>query len=291
MELAYKIKKPASIKDFLHENNVPLRLISLLNGKQLIVVNSETRTYKDSVKKGDTLRITIPDEEIDESIVKEDIPLDIVYEDEYLLIINKPHNMPVMVTKSHMSGTLMNALSFYYAKNDIRSKIHLVNRLDKETIGLMVIAKNRFIKFLLSEDLKSKIERQYYAIVEGILDAKEGTIDLPIGKTDEMSMKREVTMDGEDAITDFEVSKEFGMKSLLRIKLETGKTHQIRVHFAHFGHAVVGDPLYNPKFRPGEELLLFSYRLAMKHPITGKDLEYVLDMPEEFKKYMAKFGG
>jgi 23S rRNA pseudouridine1911/1915/1917 synthase len=143
----------------------------------------------------------------------------------------------------------------------------------------------------LSEDLKAKIDRQYYAIVEGILDAKDGTIDLPIGKADELSMKREVLMDGEDAVTDFEVVKEFGMKSLLRIKLETGKTHQIRVHFAHFGHAVVGDPLYNPKYRTGERLMLQSYRVALKHPITGKDLEFTLDMPAEFKAYLAKYGG
>jgi len=290
MELAFKIKKPAAIKDFMHENNIPLRLV-VLNGKQLIVVNQEPKTWNDSVKKGDTLRLTIPDEEIDPDVVKEDIPLDIVYEDEYLLIINKAPGMPVMVTKSHLSGTLMNALCHYYEKTGVNAKIHLVNRLDKETVGLMVIAKNRFIKFLLSEDLKSKIDRQYYAIVEGILDAKEGSIDLPIGKPDEMSMKREVMMDGEDAVTDFEVVKEFGMKSLLRIKLETGKTHQIRVHFAHFNHAVVGDPLYNPKYKPGDRLLLQSYRLALKHPITGKDLEFTLEMPPEFKAYMAKFGG
>ncbi|HAQ55910.1 MAG TPA: RNA pseudouridine synthase [Acholeplasmatales bacterium] len=290
MELAYKIKKPASIKDFMHENNIPHKLV-LQDGKQLIVVNAEPRTWNDSVKKGDTLRITIPDEDIDPEIVKEAIPLDIVYEDEYLLIINKAFGMPVMITKSHPTGTLMNALCDYYDKHGIHAKIHLVNRLDKETVGLMIIAKNRFIKFLLSEDLKAKIDRQYYAIVEGILDAKEGTIDLPIGKADELSMKREVLMSGEDAVTDFEVVKEFGLKTLVRVKLETGKTHQIRVHFAHFGHAVVGDPLYNPKYRTGERLMLLSYRLSLKHPITGKDLDFTLDMPADFKAYVAKYGG
>ncbi|MFA5006430.1 MAG: RluA family pseudouridine synthase [Candidatus Izemoplasmatales bacterium] len=290
MELAYKIKKPQTIKDFMHENNVPHKLV-LKDGKQLIVVNSEERTWNDSVKKGDTLRLTIPDEEIDPEVIKEDIPLDIVYEDEYLLVLNKAFGMPVMITKSHPTGTLTNALCHYYATHGINAKIHLVNRLDKETVGLMIVAKNRFVKFLLSEDLKVKIDRQYQAIIEGILDAKEGTIDLPIGKADEASTKREVLMDGEDAVTDFVVVKEFGLKSLIRVKLETGKTHQIRVHFAHFGHAVVGDPLYNPKYKAGERLMLQSDRLAFKHPITGKDLEFSLEMPADFKAYMARFGG
>jgi 23S rRNA pseudouridine1911/1915/1917 synthase len=290
MELAYRIKKPATIKDFMHENNIPLRLV-VKDGKQLIVVNSTPSTWNDSVKKGDTLRFTIPDEEIDPDVEKEDIPLDIVYEDDYLLVINKAAGMPVMCTKSHMTGTLMNALCFYYEKNGIGAKIHLVNRLDKETVGLMIVAKNRFVKFLLSEDLKAKIDRQYYAIVEGILEAKEGRIDLPIGKGDDMSMKREVLMDGDDAVTDFEVVREFGLKSLIRVKLETGRTHQIRVHFAHFSHPVVGDPLYNPKYKPGEHLLLQSYRIAFRHPITNKDLEFTLDMPADFQDYMAKYGG
>lgn len=290
MELSYRIKKPQAIKDFLHEQNVPSKLIKEMKGKQLIMVNSEFKTYYDTIKKGDTLKVTIPDEEIDGTIAHEDIPLRIVYEDDYLLIVDKPYDMAVMCTKSHENGTLSNALCHYYDVHHIPSKIHLVNRLDKDTCGLMLVAKNRFIKFLLSEDLKAKIDREYYAVVDGILPAKVGSIDLPIGKKDEMSMKREVMEGGDEAVTDYRVIKEFVGRSLLKITLETGRTHQIRVHMSHFNFPIVGDPLYNPKCKPGEKMLLCSHYIRFKHPITGQEIEYELDLPQNFKDYMRQFG-
>jgi len=290
MELTYKIKKPEAIKNFLHECNVPSKLIKEFKGKQLIMVNNEFKTYNDTIKKGDTLKVTIPDEDIDDTITHEDIPLNIVYEDDYLMIINKPYDMAVMVTKSHESGTLSNALCHYFDVHEIHSKIHLVNRLDKDTCGLMVVAKNRFIKFLLSDNIKAKIDREYYAIVEGILPSKIGSIDLPIGKPDEMSMKREVMQGGDEAVTDYKVIKEFVNRTLLKVTLETGRTHQIRVHMSHFNFPIIGDPLYNPKYKAGEKMLLCSYKVAFKHPITGVPIEYLLDMPDSFKSYMKQFG-
>lgn len=290
MELIYKIKRPVAIKIFLHECNVPAKLIKVLKGKQLIKVNNEFRSYQDTVKKGDTLRVTIPDEEIDMTIAHQDIPLDIVYEDEYFLVINKPYDMAVMVTKSHMEGTLSNALCYYYDQHEIHSKVHLVNRLDKDTCGLLIVAKNRFIKFLLSDHIKTTIDRQYYAIVDGILTAKSGTIDLPIGKPDEESMIRAVMENGADAVTEYKVIKEFIRFSLLKITLETGRTHQIRVHMSHFNYPIVGDSLYNPHFKPDEKMLLCSYRVAFNHPITGQPLNFEIDMPDNFKSFMKKYG-
>jgi 23S rRNA pseudouridine1911/1915/1917 synthase len=290
MELTYKIKKPEAIKNFLHECNVPSKLIRDFKGKQLIMVNNEFKTYNDTVKKGDTLKVTIPDEEIDQTIAHENIPLDIVYEDEYLMIINKPYDMAVMVTKSHESGTLSNALCYYFDQKNIQSKIHLVNRLDKDTCGLLVVAKNRFIKFLLSDNLKAKIDREYYAIVDGILPTKSGTIDLPIGKPDESSMIRAVMENGDEAITEYKVIKDFIRFSLLKVVLETGRTHQIRVHMSHFNFPIVGDPLYNPKYKPGEKMLLCSYKVSFKHPITGLPINFELDLPENFKKFMKSYG-
>jgi 23S rRNA pseudouridine1911/1915/1917 synthase len=290
MELMFKIKKPESIKNFLHETNIPYKLIEEVKGVKQIFVNNEIKTYLDTIKKGDTLKVSIPDEEIDTTILHEDIPLDIVYEDPYLMIINKPYDMAVMVTKSHESGTLSNALCHYFDLKGIHSKIHLVNRLDKDTCGLLVVAKNRFVKFLLSENLKTKIDREYYAIVDGILPEKVGSIDLPIGKRDEMSIKREVMEGGDEAVTDYRVLKEFVNHSLLKITLETGRTHQIRVHLSHFNFPIVGDPLYNPKTKPGEKMLLCSHHVHLKHPITGVDLDYELDLPKNFKDYMKQFG-
>lgn len=290
MELTYKIKKPEAIKNFLHECKVPGKLIKVLNGKQLIKVNNEFKTYNDTIKKGDTLKITIPDEEIDDTIDHENIPLDIIYEDEYLMIINKPYDMAVMVTKSHPNQTLSNALCYYFDQHQIQSKIHLVNRLDKDTCGLVVVAKNRFIKYLLSEDIKNTIDREYYAIVDGILPTKVGSIDLPIGKKDEMSMRREVMEGGDEAVTEYKVIKEFIRFSLLKITLETGRTHQIRVHMSHFNFPIVGDPLYNPKYKAGEKMLLCSHHVAFKHPITGVPLDFELNLPDNFKQFMKSYG-
>jgi 23S rRNA pseudouridine1911/1915/1917 synthase len=290
MELTYKIKKPEAIKNFLHECNVPSKLIKEFKGKQLITVNNEFKTYNDTIKKGDTLKVTIPDEEVDQTILHEDIPLDMVYEDDYLMIINKPYDMAVMVTKAHETGTLSNALCHYFDIKNIQSKIHLVNRLDKDTCGLLVVAKNRFIKFLLSDNLKANIDREYYAIIDGILPAKQGSIDLPIGKPDEMSMRREVMEGGDEAVTDYKVLKEFIHYSLIKVTLETGRTHQIRVHMSHFNFPIVGDPLYNKKYKTGEKMLLCSYKVAFKHPITGVMLAYELDLPDSFKVFMKSCG-
>jgi len=287
MELTYKIKKPENIKDFCHANKIPLKLIVVENNEQKIVVNNDPKTRNDSVRKGDTLRIWIPDEEYDEAIPAEDIDMNIVYEDEYVLVVDKPHGMPLMVTKNYESHTLANALTAYYVKNNIMSKVHLVNRLDIDASGLVLVAKNRFIKFLLSE---LPIKREYYAIIDGIVPNKTLTIDLPIGKHTEDSPKREVTPDGEDAITEFTVLKEFKIQSLVKIVNETGKTHQIRVHFSHFGFPLVGDQIYNPKFKASEHLLLYMHHIAFKHPINGKDIDIVREIPSDFNQYLASKG-
>ncbi len=287
MELTFKIKKPEAIKDFLHTNNIPLKLIVVENNLQKIVVNSEPKTRNDTVRKGDTLRVWIPDEEYDEAITPEAFNLSIVYEDEYVLIVDKPHGMPLMVTKNNESHTLANALVHYFQTHQIQSKIHLVNRLDIDASGLVLVAKNRFIKFLLSE---LPIKREYYAIIDGIVPNKTLSIDLPIGKASEESPKREVTPDGEDAVTEFTVIKEFKVQSLVKITNETGKTHQIRVHFAHFGFPLVGDHIYNAKAKSTEHLLLYMNHIAFKHPITGKDIDVVMPIPDDLNQYLASKG-
>jgi 23S rRNA pseudouridine1911/1915/1917 synthase len=288
MELTYKIKKPENIKDFCHANKIPLKLIVVENNEQKIVVNNDRKTRNDSVRKGDTLRIWIPDEDYDDAIAPEAIPLNIVYEDDYVLIVDKPHGMPLMVTKNNESHTLANALTHYYMENKIQSKIHLVNRLDIDASGLVLVAKNRFIKFLLSE---IPIKREYFAIIDGIVPNKTLSIDLPIGKQQDDSPKREVTADGEEAITEFTVIKEFKVQSLVQILNETGKTHQIRVHFAHFGFPLVGDHIYNPKYKTGEHLMLYMHHIAFKHPINGKDIDVIRELPNDLKQYLASRGG
>lgn len=287
MKLTYRIIKPQAIKDFLHDNKIPLKLIEVENNQLRIMVNNDVKTKNDTIRKGDSLHLWIPDEEYDEAVLPENLPLEICFEDDYVLIVNKPYGMPLMVTKNNTEHTLANAIMNYYQTNKIQSKIHFVNRLDIDAGGLVLIAKNRFIKYLLSE---TDIIREYFAIIDGIVPNKTLSIDLPIGKEKENSPKRVVKEDGEDAVTEFTVEKEFKVQSLVKINYESGKTHQVRVHFAHFGFPLVGDLLYNPKAKLNEHLYLFLNHIGFKHPISGKDIDINLSIPADFIEYLQSKG-
>jgi len=289
MELLYRPKKPDTIKRFMLENNIPIKLIVEAAGRQLIYVNNEQKTRDDTVRKGDTLKIVIADEKYDASIKPEAIPLDIKYEDEYFLIINKPANMQVMVSKAHPTGTLANALNYYFEQQQIKSQIHFINRLDKETSGLMLVAKNRFLKFLFSSKTENSVEREYYAILDGILDNKRLCIELPITRG-ENTIKREVSLQGEECQTTYQVEREFKRYSLVKITAESGKTHQIRVHFSYFSFPIVGDELYNKNRYNVERMLLMSHRVAFLHPIKDQEVEVVLPLDEAFTAFMKKNG-
>ncbi len=289
MDLLYRAKKPETIKRFMFENNVPLKLVEIENNKMMLYVNNDQKTKEDTIKKGDTLKIRIPDEKLDTSVEKEDIPLDIRYEDEYFLIVNKPADMQVMISKAHPKGTLANSLNFYYEANEINSQIHFINRLDKETSGLVLIAKNRFLKFLFSDKTENNIVKEYYAIMDGILDNKKFCIDLPINRV-EGSVLREVTMHGDDCRTVYQVEKEFKKYSLVKILSETGKTHQIRVHFSYFNFPIVGDEIYNKNRYPVKRLLLYCHKIAFMHPLKDQMVEVTLPYPQEFVDFMKRQG-
>jgi len=289
MELVYKIKKPESIVSFLHESNVPIKIIEMEDGKHKVFVNHNLKTLKDTVKKGEHLHVFVQDEERDGLVAPEKMDLNIAYEDEYLLVINKPANIQIMVTKAHPKGTLANGLQQYFIENNIFSQIHFVNRLDKESSGLMIIAKNRFIKFLLSDKTEGEITREYYCVIDGIIDAKRNCIDLPIGRH-ENSVKREVQMTGEECSTSYQVIKEFSHYSLVKILSETGRAHQIRVHFSHFSYPIVGDEIYNNNQYKVDQMLLYSYRVSFQHPILDTLVDVSLELPETFQKFLKENG-
>lgn len=283
MVLTYIVERKQGFNEFLKALDLSAKLVKSILSKKLILINGLAKAYIQDVDAKDRVQISLPEETIDDTIQHEAIPLDLIFEDAYLLIVNKPYGMPVMVTKSHPTGTLSNALCHYYSTNHINSKIHLVNRLDKDTSGLMIVAKNRYIKYLLSEDLKLKLHREYYALVEGALEHKAGTIDRPIGKPEAMSMHRSIMEDGDEAVTDYRVEKEISGISLLAITLRTGRTHQIRVHMAHLGHPIIGDKLYNPNHSKAERMMLSSHMIRFVHPITKNVIEFDLGLPDEFK--------
>lgn len=247
------------------------------------VVNSSYKVKMDDL-------IEVHDElDFEINIEKEDIPLDIVYEDEYLLIINKKSGMVVHPAPGNYSGTLVNALLGKFSLSNDAIRPGIVHRIDKDTSGLLVVAKDDKTHFLLSEMIKKKeVERLYLAIVDGVIKNETGTIDAPIGRDPNNRQKMLVTdVNSKDAITHFRVLKRFKNNTLIECKLETGRTHQIRVHMQYIGFPISNDPVYNKskKTTPFGQML-HSKSIRFVHPITKKELYFECDVPKEFKDFL-----
>jgi|AntAceMinimDraft_18_1070375.scaffolds.fasta_scaffold00117_2 23S rRNA pseudouridine1911/1915/1917 synthase len=283
MELIYRVKKPETISRFMHENNIPPKILEIEDNKQKITVNNKMKAKKNTIKKGEKIHFFIKDEVRDPRIQSEDVNLEIVYEDPYLLIVNKPNNVQMMISKSHPHGTLANAVNNYYEKNDINAKIHYVTKLDREASGLIVIAKHKFIKYLLSNE--NSITYYMKVILNGVLELKESYIPLPISRV-EGSILREVAEKGDECTTNYKVLDEFNNHSLVEVWIKDKLAHQIRVHFSYFFAPVVGDKLYSDE--TDEELMMYCYKLNFKNPITEEGIRLELIEPKHFKEFLKK---
>jgi len=285
MELIYRVKKPETIHRFMQENNIPSKILELENNRPKIEVNNKSKSRKDTVKKNEKIHFFVKDEPLEKNIKPENIKLDIVYEDNYLMIINKPANMQMMISKSHKTGTLANALNYYYMKNNISAKIHFVTKLDREASGLIVVAKHKFIKYLLSKQANNSITYYLKAIVEGKLELKESTIPLPISRI-EGSIKREISEEGTNCFTNYRVIEEKENYSVVDIWIKDKLAHQIRVHFAYFFCPIVGDKLYGNK--TNELLMLYCNKIDFVHPITEENIHFEIDHPDYFQAYLDR---
>lgn len=277
------IKKDLSrtmIKKLIEDGNV------LVNGKR------QKTSYK--VQNNDEISITIPEaKEI--NLKAQDIPIDIIYEDNDIIVVNKPKGMVVHPAIGNTDGTLVNAImnickeSLSGIGGEIRPGI--VHRLDKDTSGLLIVAKNDQAHIKMSEEIKNReVTKIYIALVRGIIKENEATINMPIGRSTRDRKKMAVNKNGKDAITHFTVLKRYQKYTLLQIKIDTGRTHQIRVHMAEIGHPVVGDYVYsNGKNEFGVEgQMLHSQKLKFKHPINGREMELEADLPEYFNEIIKK---
>ena len=242
--------------------------------------------------------ITINDvtsEEVD--IIAEDIPLDIYYEDEYLLVVNKKSGMVVHPGAGNFSGTLVNALMYYC--NDNLSSVNgsvrpgIVHRIDKDTSGLLVVAKNDEVHEDLARQIGEKtVLRKYVALVNGVINEDTATIDAPIGRDVNNRKKQAVTdINAKDAITHFRVLERYEKATLIECKLETGRTHQIRVHLDYIGHSIVNDPVYGKRKMDEPEFgqMLHAKVLGFVHPITHKYLEFEAEVPDKFLEILNKY--
>ena len=267
------------IGDFLrtagYSRHVIIHLKKTENG---ILLNGEWAYVGQFLKEGDHLEIRIIESESSEQIVPAELPLDIVYEDEDLLIINKPADMPIHPSINNYDNTLANALMWYYQQKEETFVYRCINRLDRDTTGLLIVAKNMLSGGILSDmSKKREIHREYLAIAEV---PQEGVIDAPIARKEESVIERCVDFEkGDRAVTHYWRLDYRNGYSLVRLKLETGRTHQIRVHMKYLGHPLTGDYLYNPDYRILNHQALHSWKLAFRHPITGAQMQFKADPP------------
>lgn len=259
----------------------------------LVMVNGKEVKAKYKVKEGDVVEIEVPEPE-ELEVIPENLDLDIVYEDEDVIVVNKPKGMVVHPAPGHMTGTLVNGL-MYHCKDlsGINGVLRpgIVHRIDKDTSGLLMVAKNDMAHNGLVEQLVNKtVTRKYTALVHGHIPHNKGTIDAPIGRDPKDRQKQAVVDNGKEAITHFQVLERFGGKyTLVECKLETGRTHQIRVHMKYIGYPLVGDPKYGPKktIDFGGQALHAGV-LGFIHPRTKEYLEFEVPLPEDFMNLLEK---
>ena len=262
----------------------------LLDGGN-ITVNGKTEKAKYKVKSGDVIRLEEPETKTLE-LRPENIPLDIIYEDDDFLIVNKPKDMVVHPAPGHDEHTLVNALLYHCPLSTINGTFRpgIVHRIDKDTSGLLMVAKNDKAHRSLAKQLKDKTNiREYVALVHGRIAEDEGTINAPIGRSLKDRKKQAVVKDGRNAVTHFEVLKRYRDYTFVKCILETGRTHQIRVHMKYIGHPLVGDPLYGPKKTiKGNGQFLHAGKLGFVHPTTGKLLIFEAPLPKIFQECLEK---
>ena len=256
-----------------------------------VTVNGQPVKPKYKVQAGDKISLVKPEPQSLE-LTPENIPLDIVYEDDDMIVVNKPQGMVVHPAPGHPNHTLVNALLYHSPLSTINGTFRpgIVHRIDKDTSGLLMVAKNDLAHQSLAEQLRNKTnKREYLALVYGQIKEDEGTIDAPLGRNPQDRKKQAVVKDGRHAVTHFKVVKRYDNFTLVKCILETGRTHQIRVHMKYIGHPLVGDPLYGPRKVIGKDgQFLHAALLGFKHPRTGEEMVFEAPLPENFQKMLDK---
>ncbi len=256
-----------------------------------VTVNGQVVKPKYKLAAGDQITIK-PEKPKKINLEPENIPLDIVYEDDDVIVVNKPQGMVVHPAPGHPDHTLVNALLYHSPLSTINGEFRpgIVHRIDKDTSGLLMVAKNDMAHRSLAAQLKAKTnEREYVALVHGVIKEDRGTIDAPLGRSRKDRKKQAVVADGRHAVTHFKVLKRYRHYTLVSCRLETGRTHQIRVHMKYIGHPLAGDPLYGPrKTLPGHGQYLHARLLGFKHPRTGKQMTFTAPLPDYFRQMLDK---
>lgn len=287
MKLEYIIENNKSNINQILQNELSIssRLLYKLIKSQQILLNGNICDTRNHSNVGDTLIVDFNYDEDNSNIVPTKMDLDIIYEDEWLLIVNKPARVAIHPSILHYSDSLCNGIRFYFDSIGLKKKIRPVNRLDLNTSGLVIFAKCEYIQECLISQMKDHLfKKEYLAICDGIFENKYGTINLSIARKKDSIIERCISDDGQPSITHYEVLKEFSNYSLVRCILETGRTHQIRVHMSAISHPLIGDSLYGSLSDLIDRQALHCYKLKFVHPITKKFMDFCGEIPLDFKK-------
>ena len=276
-----------TVGTFLLEHEyTPTCIKFLKKAENLITVNGKWEFVNKVLQENDILETVFLDDENSENIPSVEMPLDIVYEDEDVLVLNKPPKLPIHPTKGYEYHSLANGVVYYYEKQGIPFVFRSINRIDKDTTGLVIVAKNMLSGSILGEAMRNReIRRTYLAVTEGELP-ESGTIDLPIGRREGSAVERCIDENGAKAVTHYERLYYANGHSLAQIRLETGRTHQIRLHMRAIGHPLPADVLYNENFAVIGRHALHSWKLEFPHPITKEILCFEQEMPEDMKNIL-----
>ena len=281
MIFKYKILKDISLKEYLNSYFISKSKIYTLFLEKRIFINRNLAKENSNLKKDDILEIN-ENQEIDYAI--DDIPIDIAYEDDYLLIINKPKGIIIHDDDKNKHNTLSNRVANYYAKNNLNINVRFAHRLDFDTTGLIIYAKDSLSFSYLNHYIENhELKRYYLALVEGNFNNTKGKIIKNIGRDRHNNNKYLISKSGKEAITNYEVIKQYEGYSLVKLLLETGRTHQIRVHMAYIGHPLLGDELYGKKSKLINRCALHSYKLDFIHPVTRKNIVIEASIPEDME--------
>ena len=255
-----------------------------------ILVNGVHYYMRQELSTGDHLQVRICETQNSEKIPPTKLPLDIIYEDEDLLVLNKPAGMPIHPSLNNYTNSIANALAYYFQSQGKPFIFRCCNRLDRDTSGLTIVSKHLVSGSILSDMTKYReVHQEYLAIARGSVTPSEGTIQAPLGRKEGTIIERTVDWEhGEDAVTHYKVVKEANGHSLVSLRLETGRTHQIRIHMKYLGYPLIGDYLYNPDMEYMTRQALHSHHMEFTHPITGEHMSFTAPLPEDMARVMQE---
>ncbi len=283
----HKISEFLHGKGFSNQNLTKLKKIN-----HSIDINGRWEYMGYRLQKGDVLQVLIVEEESSKKIPPVKLPLEVVYEDEDILVVNKPAHMPIHPSMKHYENTLGNAVAYYFMEQNKPCIYRCINRLDKDTSGLTILAKHFVAASMLYDQMVAReIKRTYYAITDGEVPEEEGTINAPIGREGDSVVVRAVDYEkGDEAITHYRVLGRGGGLSLVECHLDTGRTHQIRVHMKHLGYPLIGDFLYHPENHTMDRQALHAGKLCFRQPVTGEELSFSVAFPQDMDRICQEFG-